>query len=183
MTTYRSNSARLVRIVVPAALGLIVSMLAYMVQLNREGLSLFYSASIVIIVGSAGIAVRVVHNAVAVTIDEKTVHIRNGFRLLGTRPQSIPLEYIHTIRILALPQKYSSPFRPGLVTLVHRWPARKMLHAATAFSVAAIPDGAELLLELAERTGATIKIHTGAIADETITAEELRERLGAEIRD
>lgn len=182
MTTYRSDNARLARIVVPAALGLIVSMLAYMVQLTHEGLSLFYSAAIVIILGAGGIAVRVMHNAVTVTIDENAVRIRNGFRLLAAKPQSIPLEYIHTIRILALPQKYSSPFRPGLVTLVHRWPAKKMLHAATAFSVAAIPDRAELLLELAERTGATIRIHTGGMADETITAEELRERLGAEIR-
>lgn len=182
MTTYRSDNARLARIVVPATLGIIGSMLAYMVQLTHEGISLFYSASIVIILGAGGIGLRVLHNAVAVTIDEKTVRIRNGVRLLAAKPQSIPLEYIHTIRILAGLEKYSFPLRPGLVTLVYRWPAKRMLHAATVFSVAAIPNGAELLLELAERTGATIKVHTGAMTDETITAEELRERLGAEIR-
>lgn len=178
MITYRSENARIARIVLPASLAVLTSSLAYILRLNQEGLSLLHSTIIVAVVTIILLAVKTVNSAVIATLSETHFAFRNGFRLFSTKEVRIPLQRIHTLHIVRIPQKNRNVFKPGILTIIYRWPERKMVYATATFSVAAIPNGIDLILELARRTGAKIKVNAGETTDQNISIEEFRERLG-----
>lgn len=177
ITSYRSSNARMVQKVLPTALFALLVGFTQWARMQHEGISLLASTIVIAALGAVALIRPVINNAVIVTLSDTVLSVRHGFRLFGTKPQSIPLKHIHTIQMTEIGRKSAEKLRTGQLTLIYRHPAKKMVHATTTFSIASIPDGPELLMELAKRTGATIKLHTGGMADKIITAEELQRLL------
>lgn len=174
--TYRSDRARMARVLVPSALLFLTGNLAYILELLEGGLSLLYAISIVASISFATLAIWIMNDSVIVTLEDDRISFLNGFRLLGAKPRSIPLDRIHTIEVLMGQKKGVAKSAPGTITLTYRWPERRMVHATATISVASIPDGVGMILEIARRTGAKIKLHTGSMNNPEISLEELEKR-------
>lgn len=173
---YRSTALRTVQVVLPTALFILTGSFVHWMQMQYEGMPMLTSALIIVAIAGIGISIRILNNSAILTLSDTHLSVGNGFRLFGAKPKSIPLRHIHTLHISQI-YINTENLNTGQFTVIYRWPQRKMIYATATFSIAAIPDGKKLIFDLVSRTGATIKLNTGKMADRIITPEELREQL------
>ena len=146
-------------------------------ELQDSGLSFGTALALVSGIGLLATAGRFMNMAVIVELSDSHVCIRSGFSVFLAKPIIIPLEYIHTIKVVGPKNFLGNDFKPTSLGLAYKWPQRKMLYAAKDISLSALPDARALILCLAERTGATLKINQGKLSDTTVSLEELIELL------
>lgn len=176
--TWSSTRASLVRILLPGAVLMVLYGALRVLWFESMGLSLLTAILLASGIGLLATAGRFLNRTAIVSITEQTLSFRSGMGVFSTVPKTIPLEHIHTVRIVGANSMVDGKLHPSAMVVVYKAPARKMLHAEALIPLAGIPDGLELVHELVERTGAKVRVFHNDLDVEEIPREELPKRLG-----